>query len=111
MKRLIVLLMVCFCGVAAAQMPGIGYDQLLDPRMDLRNQDKMLSKVEALFIQEMFVKHLFQSTPILDFEDEEEDSILSNRESDQLMNTMYARELSRVLAEQNLLGLQDYYGY
>ena len=64
----------------------------------------MLEKMQAVFIQELFVKQLFETPEIIEFE---EDPIYDTRESNQLMNTMYARELSKILASQDLLNLNS----
>ena len=64
-----------------------------------------MTKIQALFIQELFVKQLFNSPELIQFDD---DPIYSTNESNQLMNTMYAREISRMLAEQDLLKLNQY---
>ena len=86
------------------QFSSIPYDQLLDSRINSESQKDMLEKMQAVFIQELFVKQLFETPEIIEFE---EDPIYDTRESNQLMNTMYARELSKILASQDLLNLNS----
>ena len=91
--------------VLFAQMPDMAYYQLLDPRYDVGNSSKALTKLQAVFIQELFVKQLFNSPELIEFE---EDPIYNTKQSNELMNTIYAREISRMLAKQDLLNLNQY---
>ena len=91
--------------ISFSQMPDMPYYQLLDPRQDLGTNKQTITKIQALFIQELFVKQLFSTPELIEFD---EDPIYSTKESNQLMNTMYAREISRMLAEQDLLNLNQY---
>lgn len=91
--------------IAFSQMPDMPYYQLLDPRQDLGTNKQTITKLQAVFIQELFVKQLFSTPELIEFD---EDPIYSTKESNQLMNTMYAREISRMLAEQDLLNLNQY---
>ena len=65
----------------------------------------MMEKIQTIFIQELFVKQLFNTPEFIEFD---EDPIYDTRESNQLMNTMYAREISKMLAQQDLLNLESY---
>jgi hypothetical protein len=91
--------------IAFSQMPQMPYYQLMDPRNEVGNSKQAITKIQALFIQELFVKQLFNTTELIEFD---EDPIYSTKESNQVMNTMYAREISRMLAEQDLLNLNQY---
>ncbi len=90
-----------------AQMPDMGYYQLLNPQYEVGSDEEAMDKIQALFIQQMFVGPLFKSTDIIEFD--EEDSIYDTKQSNELMNVIYARELSKVLAEQDVLNLNDYF--
>ena len=105
MIKAIIGLMLIFTMVSHAQMPDMPYYQLADPRLEVGNSKQTMDKLQALFIQELFVKHLFNSPELMNFD---EDPIYSTQESNQLMNSIYAREISRMLAEQDLLNLNQY---
>lgn len=105
MIKTIIVFIFLFVSMAIAQMPEMPYYQLLDPRQDVGNNKQTMTKIQALFIQELFVKQLFNTPELIQFDD---DPIYSTNESNQLMNTMYAREISRMLAEQDLLKLNQY---
>tara|TARA_Y200000002_G_scaffold289914_1_gene243999 strand:- start:535 stop:861 length:327 start_codon:yes stop_codon:yes gene_type:complete len=91
--------------LAFSQMPEMPYYQLLDPRNEVGNSKQTITKLQSLFIQELFVKQLFSTPELIEFD---EDPIYSTKDSNQLMNTIYAREISRMLAEQDLLNLNKY---
>ncbi len=99
---------IVFVGTPAfAQMPDISYYQLLNPQYEVGSDEEAMDKIQALFIQQIFVGPLFNSTDVIEFE--EEDSIYNTKQSNELMNVIYARELSRYLAEQDILNLDDYF--
>ena len=104
---LISLLMVLAITPTFAQMPDMSYYQLLNPQYDVGSDEEAMDKIQALFIQQLFVGPLFNSPDVIEFE--EEDSIYDTKQSNELMNVIYARELSRYLAEQDLLNLDDYF--
>ena len=85
-----------------AQVSGMAYQQLLNPNIQNGSHRDKLVQVQAAFIQELFVKQLFNTPEFIEFD---EDPIYDTRESNELMNTLYAREVSRMLAEQDLLNL------
>lgn len=103
--KIVFLLVTFFFSISFAQMPDMHYYQLLDPRHDVGNNKQTMTKIQALFIQELFVKQLFNTPELIEFD---EDPIYSTNQSNELMNTMYAREISRMLAEQDLLNLNKY---
>ena len=88
-----------------AQVPDIALQGLLDPRNSARTPDQVMNELQALFIQEVFVKPLLKEPDMIDYE---EDSIFSTSQSTDMSQIMYAREISRILAEQDLLGMQRY---
>ena len=102
--RVVGICFFCLYSFIFSQFSSVPYDQLLDTRINSGSQKDMLEKMQAVFIQELFVKQLFETPEIIEFE---EDPIYDTRESNQLMNTMYARELSKILASQDLLNLNS----
>ena len=105
MIKLIFAFIFIFSSITFSQMPEMPYYQLMDPRLDVGNSQQTLTKLQSLFIQELFVKQLFSTPELMVFD---EDPIFSTKESNELMNSMYAREISRMLAEQDLLDLNKY---
>lgn len=88
-----------------AQIPDMGYYQLLNPNYDVGTDEEVMTKIQAMFIQQIFVQPLFNSTEIIEFD---EDPIYDTKQSNELMNVIYARELSKYLAKQDLLNLNSY---
>ena len=88
------------------QMPDMSYYQLLNPQYEVGSEEDSMKQMQALFIQQIFVQPLFKSTSVIEVE---EDAIYDTKQSNELMNVIYARELSRHLAEQDLLNLDDYF--
>lgn len=88
-----------------AQIPDMGYYQLLNPNYDVGTDEEVMTKIQAMFIQQIFVQPLFNSTEIIEFD---EDPIYDTKQSNELMNVIYARELSKYLAKQDLLNLNNY---
>ena len=104
MKINVIFLTFFFLGLTIfGQMSMMPYNQLLDKNLPLSQKDK-LEQIQAAFIEELFVKQLFETPEIIEFDD---DPIYDTKESNQLMNTLYAREISRKLAKQDLLNLND----
>ena len=56
-----------------------------------------MEEIQAAFIQQVFVQELFENTTVIEFDDDEDD-FYSLSESNDLMNSIFAREISKVLA-------------
>ena len=87
--------------------PEMGYSFL----MDEKNYENKIDAIEAMFINEIFVKHMIQAQTVLGFE---EDSMLDNSSSNDMVNNILSYQLSKHIAEQlDLFGLDrhnNYYG-
>ena len=94
-------------GCIFAQLADLPYQYLSDPRHGVGNEGVQMEDVQALFIQELFVKHMLDSTELIEFDDDDED-FYNVSESNQMMNSILAREISKMLAKQDMLGLNDY---
>ena len=106
MIKYIICLLALTSVTAFGQMPDMSYYQLLNPQYNVGSEEDSIKQMQALFIQQIFVQPLFKSTSVIEVE---EDAIYDTKQSNELMNVIYARELSRHLAEQDLLNLDDYF--
>ena len=97
---------LCLHTFLIAQVPSVPYQYLADPRYDVGNQDQILENLQAVFIQELFVNELFKTTELIEFEDD--DDFYDITASNELMNSVFAREIAKMLAKQDLLNLNDY---
>ena len=91
----------------------IGMDpMMLNNLMDIqsgRSQKTTLEQVEAMFIEEIFVKHIMDSNEVFKFdEDDEDDILLDTSMSNDMFNAIYIRQVSKMLAKQDLLGFSKY---
>jgi hypothetical protein len=81
--------------------------------MDENNYESKIDAIEAMFINEIFIKPMVQSQTIMGFEDDEED-ILDNKQGNEMINNIIGFHLSKHVAEQlDLFGLEkntNYYG-
>lgn len=117
MNRLVITLFILFgilfSGQAYSQMVGMGMDpSMLNALTDLQSrqspQDK-LEAVEAMFIEEMFIKPILQSNNLFKFEEDEEDDVLLNTSAyNDMFNAIYIRQVSKMLAKQDILGFSKY---
>ena len=103
---LIFTFMLFFSVTIFPQMASIPYQYLSNPRYDVGNQDQILEELQAAFIQEIFVKELFSKPPTIEIDDDEDMYDLSA--SNDLMDSIFAREISKMLAKQDLLKLSEY---
>ena len=102
----IISLILVFSTGIVAQMPDMSYYQLLNPNYEIGSEEDAMKKMQALFIQQIFVQPLFKSTSVIEIE---EDAIYDTKQSNELMNVIYARQLSKYLADQDLLYLDEYF--
>ena len=101
------LMLLLFFSASYAQMPGMAYQFLMDPKQGNHTYESKLESVQAMFIEQMFVKELFKTSSLLQVDDD--DDMLNMNQSNELMNAMFAREISKYLAKQDLLNLKDKY--
>jgi len=89
--------------------PDMGYSFL----MDESNYENKIDAIEAMFVNEIFVKHMVQAQTVVGFEDDEE-QLLDNSQANDMVNNIISFHLSKHIAEQlDLFGLErhsNYYG-
>lgn len=82
---------------------GLDYSALL-PLLDAQNQSGQSDKerVQAMFIQQMFVDSIMTSD--FDFSDEDDEDSTLSKDTRDFYNSMLSYEISKTLAKQDILG-------
>lgn len=101
-----ILLILSQC-IFAQFVPDLTYQYLLDQAPKNGSYQSKLESVQAMFIEELFVKQLFDADMSVMID--EEDDMTNLNQSNEFMNMMFAREISKYLAKQDLLNLNKFY--
>ena len=108
MYKICLALILVLTQILYAQfIPDLSYHFLADPNANNGSYQSKVENVQAMFIEELFVKQLFETEATMIIDDEDDMSNL--KESNKMMNMMFAREISKYLAKQDLLGMKKYY--
>ena len=64
--------------------------------------------IEAFFIETVFVKPLLESRNQIKvlYDNEDDEDFLDTSTSDQFFNALYSKEIAKMIAKQNVLGLK-----
>ena len=102
-KKVVFYISFFFLTATIYPQGGLDYSALL-PLLDAQSRSGQSDKekVQAMFIQQMFVKSIMSSD--LDFSDEDDEDSTLSKDTRNFYNSMLSYEISKTLAKQDILG-------
>ena len=93
-----------------AMSPDMSFYNFMDDssRNKTMMSEEQIEKIQAMFIEQIFLKEMFSMNNIYKIEDNDDyDGLMYDASTNEYFSSMFAKEIAKIMAQQDILNFKD----